>query len=1232
MAENEKLYILSLCKELPKMLDSLFKAENCHLSFVDSWEPSESLNIVIAKDNEELNSFLSTHDIDKRSIEFFLLENPANMKAFFKNGGRFVTNRSSFSKNIEKLALRSKFEKNMSIHLQDYIDSEVQKFNIVNHLMIGTSIDELSVYGINHGFDLVSLRSFMDQLTYYLIYLKQLGIAGVPIGVQYTSHEDEFIIRLSTLVSDFGIENILSSFEPNNYNGQASYLLSAASHSCQFFDISILSNPKKVVLTGFFEKDSSSKNFGVNINNVTYSKKLSSKEKAQDYKDSALRESELESAQSIFDSMKLSGGFDEFEHPLESDSILKTNNELKNELIEFMKDHFEEKYPHEDLSDFGQEYFDEFKKSFKNPKAINSLTQSDQDFIIEQVQKYQLAKAYEVARNKLKEDDEIMSELDHTFKDELVNKLAEETDDDLINDILAMDDPLKQDEKNDGEQKTIFGVFKPSINEKEKMQGAFGDVGEGFSTPSLSLDGALDGMDEIESDEGFNIEDSFAPEDSFESSDEDLDEFMSSTLPDFVNDESDEPLNIKNNGLDDSFLQNVADALEDEDLLETFIQGLDESLEDENVVVGGSSQNEDHTQRVGGDFDENDDELTRVSGGKGKSEKDEIIRIGGSFDKEDDWKFVVGQTMDDSKKLSKLNPSVKSYIEDNLPSMALEAAKKYANEQGKDVSELSKDEVRTFSRENIPKMMKGLLGDKSRLNDFKEKQQKKLEDFTDTKLAGAELSEFQKKFKQRLEKNLKGEVELVEINGVYQVPKDKVDSKKKQAVLASTMREVFDEELALSDPSPEAIESKEDYLVNELSVTLNMPHQRVREIVKGAISKTKEAEFDKLSSVFESENKPAIDTQKFDELENENRELKTQVSALQLQLATADKKEDYDDDDADKVVVTDAEANEELGQEIMHLDRSLEKESKLKDELKRTMTDLKKAELENHKKIVVYKKEIKKLKDEVYAKERIVENAKESLKTLMKRKDDEIRELKAQATHKGEEKPGVVKKADPEISLQKEIENLEQKVASEEKSHNETKEKLQQALSEKSEAVATSKTLEKKIDGLDKQIRLLEDQKSNLLNASDAQVRIKSDKLTKENEHLKSQMNILQEKIEKLQAAKNDKSSAAELDRAMKQNAQLSATLKGLNKKLQKYESNSSGGGGTAKEKHLEKNIQKRTEELSKARAEVAEKKKEALKYKGELTGLKNKVNSMQKEIDRLRKHSAKKSGMKKAS
>lgn len=1226
MADRKIVTILNLFgKTLGRLEDFLEKSET--VKFIS--EPiseEDSVDIVILPKSFSIQDVKNKYSIINNNTQFLRVGQTKNIKEFIAQGGRHIQYHMDMNPAAQLIFEKHVLKKEMSMHFQDYFNEEYHSFSIVNHLMMGTVVDEMCSYVFDNELDIVAVRSCFDHLIYYIMYLKQAGLAGMPIECQYAIVGAQFVLRMQSMVQNFSIEHILNSFNANNEAGQVHYLLSAAAHSCQYMDITLLESPSKICFTVVFDAEKEGRSWGLSLNQIPFSSSRSKESENGKYQDLNQRMDRLSHLQDKLENEFIPNGFEDFMYELEESSVLKKSPNRAGELVDYMLDLFQQTYPDYELSQFSNEIFQEFVKDFPDNKTIQVLSENDVDYIVEQIQKNHIVEAFGEARMSFLKNDEKIKELQDIMGQEVARGISEYVDDNIINEILSLEDPLKRT----GSQETIFGTFEPSVK-NFNTKDAFANLSTNFSNPTaINLNGILDDFDpNLIDHEDKSISSWVEPDqEDFSFGNEDFENILPPILPAFTDNASEEMLRISGENIVDEFSKRIKSLTTDnkDDFIETFANSFNN-----NMV----------------------DNFLRVSDWK----EDNI-----------DFMQVVRTTMASSDKLSDLEQSVKSFIEKEAPWKLQKGLEQFARDHDLEFSALDQDNLSEFSTEHLPYIISELINNDESVENYKNELANHVRDSIEPVIDHIGPSRFQKKFKDRLEKKLKMEVPLERKGKAYHIPIGELSSGTRGKVIQQTMQEVFAEEFSFEEASRYEIEHKELRLIKELSKTLAMDEKLVRKIVKGAseVAKNLELEFvhenllndelwrnQNISDETDGEAHTVKTLEhKLKTVEQENNNLKTSLTEMQLKLATTvDSKDQFDklltdvsfreedffaEDQKKKLIDSLSNGDKIEESDILKIDKALERENELRENIHNLNVELKKEQIEAEKKETAFNYEISKYQKVMKNKDIVLEKVKESIRIAMDKKEkqmntlkEQVEKLNAQVKDLGGE-PGLVRRDDKEFILAEELKNLkkskealEKRIETEIDAHEETEEKYHEAKSIADSAKKKLLTLETELNTTQAQLKILKEQNTNLVQSSDSTKAISAEKLEKENDELKL----------KLASYENQNGiqgnaqivSAEDIDKMKDKNRELNNKIKELVVKLKKAEKASviNGGkdsGGTAREKHLEKSMLKITNEVTKLRSEYAEKKKEALKYKTDLVGLTNKMTVMQQDIDRLNK------------
>ncbi len=1251
MTDKKEKYILNLVEELNEFLASYIEKHQFKLSTRAEVQNIEELDYIIVENVEQASSIATEYNVIKNEIQIICCEDTRDVKDLLLANGRFLLNNNFTDSILTNYLLDKVFNEQFSIHLEENFSEtldNIQSFKITNHLSMGLSLDELATNAFRGDYNVVSIRSFVDHITYYLSYLKQAGLAGIPFEVEYAANHEFFVINISASVKNFVAEYMIDAFGEVKSEEPLNYLLGVAANTCDFLDITYLEEPGKIALTGFFQSASKDKLKGITFNNILTAAQVDIKleRKIANFIPETNRSEQLNNAADQLASKKLPGGMIELLESAPSDSILSEDKDRTNEMINFMVEEFKANNPNQDVKGFGLEQFQEYAPKFDDIDFADKLTTEDQNFLVDRIKNNGLIQAYdeevEKVRGEIVQDQAVMTSLQDVMGNEIADRVADHVDANILNQILNKDTAGKVEEFSSS--KTIENNFIPPMFAKEDQTP---------SIPKFTVDDAFDSIapdfaapDEFDASVAFGeLSDGVAGAvESLASDPIDFDsEEFSTSLPDFGADNFDDllPSDPSTFPIVDYDIDQLASASEEPafDHL-TNIEGMAPVAEDEfNVVgmkeegefsqaIGGSKDEADSNSLVKGGKEEADDFMQKISGLADDDDGDFITTFSSSFEdksKDDVFNFsssstedskgkmnmLVSSTLDNNPAFDKLSSSVKSYVNKEAPARINAGLENFANSLGKTLDNFSSEDYQTFSGSELPNIMSSLICDDESIEEFKLDLENDFDDPKSRTRPPQEISEFEDKFKNKLEAKLQSIKNVEKVDDKFVITDQSMSNDDMQVLIRDTMKETFEDEFKFSNASPTEIEAKEGQLIKDLSQTLQMDEEDVSLIVKGAGQATKDKEKEIVAEKMfsgDTETDQSLDQnanskyesiliQKLKDTEEENKKLKTNMSAMELKLsATDDVKDKFDKimsdsqspEEANKAI--EAEVNNKVpapamnimektkiladikegknldAESVQKIQHSLEKENEVIELAKQAEMALKKAQLEAEKKDTLFKSELERAEKANKTKDLVLDKAKIAMKTIVskkekdlvalkgqvnelnkKLKDDQSTQLKSQVNSLTKAKDTLTKTAE---LYKSKLENMAKNLDDKKKGENTA------VVAEENRGLKRVKNqLENKLNAEMKQKRSLEDRYQK---SKHQETKAKNDfvKMSTELKSNQGQLKLLKDQNTKLvQAAsangnlKADKVSK-ELDTTKKNNDKLQLKIQDLNKRL----------------------------------------------------------------------------------
>ncbi|MBD63803.1 MAG: hypothetical protein CME62_01235 [Halobacteriovoraceae bacterium] len=439
--------LLNMFGELPDDFLSYLEQASIKLVTRDEVSAESEIDFILVDSVEAAQERGEEFKCNQRGIKIICLGKRSEIKSFLLSGGRFFINSDFAKSELGKFALTKFIEEKANIHLEESFSAsfeDFKKFNIINHLATGHSLDRLSTEAFEQGFNPVNIRSYVDHTIFYLTYLKQSGKAGVPFEFEYAHNETHFVLNMFASVEGFSAEFIMDSFGEVNEDRPLQFLMGIAANSCDFLDITYVEDPGKIVLTAFFGKGEDQRFKGLAFNNIQTTAQIMAQleRKLSNFSPEEAIVTELAEKQNGLIDQELPGGFFDIPKPPE-DSILN-NEEKREEIMNKVEGKFSELFPDKDISQMTPEDFGQIINSFPEDEQValkENLSQDDQDYLIESMQKKTIIdeanSIKEEARQEISQNPEKLEQIRKQAADDIVEKVADQMSVDKVNEILA---------------------------------------------------------------------------------------------------------------------------------------------------------------------------------------------------------------------------------------------------------------------------------------------------------------------------------------------------------------------------------------------------------------------------------------------------------------------------------------------------------------------------------------------------------------------------------------------------------------------------------------------------------------------------------------------------------------------------------------------------------------------------------------------------------------------------
>ena len=440
----KKIHILNLAGELDDSLKSYFDEGRFNILTRGEIQDIKLIDYIFVKSVAQAKDASKDFDVETNEIKQVCLTEISDMKSFLLQNGRLVITPRLLEGDLGRSILEKFFFSKHNIHLADSFDNkfkETSEFSLTTHLSAGSSIDRVSYDAFEKGFNLVSLRSYMDHSLYYLSYLRQAGLAGIPYEFEYGSSEDFYAINIQTTVKNFVAEYILDSFGEVNSNDPLTYLIGVMNRSCDYLDITAIQNPSKIVFTAFWSKDRKKKITGTSFNNILTTAQVVAQVEKQ-LENYVSEEQVVQNQQAQLNTLKdkkLPGGIEQMNTTIEINSVLNQEPEQIQNVVNFASETIEMSMPDIELTNITTEKFEEILKKHPDQEFVNRLTDQDKEHLLERIQKKEMLEAYEAQLEYQPQADapeQVAAVLEEIMASEVTNQILENIDLGLLESMM----------------------------------------------------------------------------------------------------------------------------------------------------------------------------------------------------------------------------------------------------------------------------------------------------------------------------------------------------------------------------------------------------------------------------------------------------------------------------------------------------------------------------------------------------------------------------------------------------------------------------------------------------------------------------------------------------------------------------------------------------------------------------------------------------------------------------
>lgn len=468
MNTETKKYILNLVDSLRDELRAFFESREIEILNRSEVSDMSMLDYILVSSSADAVEASKDFAAGKNNIEIVCFGAAEAVQDFLIYDGRFIIHPEILQSELGEIVLDNFFSPEKSIHLSENFGEKFHKvanFEVTNHMAVGESFDQACSDAFKTGFNLLSLRTYLDHSLYFLTYLKQSGSGGVPFTYEYSNSSDVFCLNIHLNVQEFFAEYLFDSFGEFDLSSPQKYLLSVLKNSCDYLDICYVEKPGKLVLTAMWDKSGEKTLKGIGFHKIeTASKQVQNSEKRIQHEYDF--EKSLETTTSTVEVSPLPGKLLDPSFVIAADSIL--NEELE-EIISIIVNAYSLDHPGRELSKVEESDIEKYLSNEMNSK----LTSSDRAVILEAIRNTSVKK---LMKDKLEVTDSDHLD-DQEFQEELVNistdVLAEEVSRNVKANSLEefLESTLVKGRKDEIEESIIIGGKDIADDFKQTVKG-----------------------------------------------------------------------------------------------------------------------------------------------------------------------------------------------------------------------------------------------------------------------------------------------------------------------------------------------------------------------------------------------------------------------------------------------------------------------------------------------------------------------------------------------------------------------------------------------------------------------------------------------------------------------------------------------------------------------------------------------------------------------------------------
>lgn len=434
MSLTRPLLILLHSGEASGELMEFFEKIEAKTVGLAEFEMNMEITHICASGDQDFHAMNRMFNTLENDIKVIALTAVKDLSSFITNNGRFVLDQKWLTEKMGQVTLEKFFQGRASVQLAENFPSikEGVSSKITNHMRMGSELDRLAHFVHARDGAVVNVRTFIDHAIYYLVYLKQAGIAGAPFEIDcgHTGHET--IVQIHLPVKNYVAEYLMDSFGQPNGQDPLRYLLAICMHSADFTEIQYIQSAAKLVITGLWQNRKGVRTLrfsGLMMNHIQTTSQI---ERDIEYQLHQLPRDTVAGMELKAEQIKdkpLPGHLLEMVMPEAGhEGYLKDHPDLAKQLVAFVIDQWKGRYPEKEIAEVTENQMMDLLTEFYDSEQIANLVESDIQHVIERVRKNNVSKAYEQqierVRGDLKHDDDFQKKLSDSFAEKVAEKIS----------------------------------------------------------------------------------------------------------------------------------------------------------------------------------------------------------------------------------------------------------------------------------------------------------------------------------------------------------------------------------------------------------------------------------------------------------------------------------------------------------------------------------------------------------------------------------------------------------------------------------------------------------------------------------------------------------------------------------------------------------------------------------------------------------------------------------------